>query len=169
MGDPVLRTPLPQPAHKFPTARAGTSAVAVKVKVSARHFHEQRAWVNGSCGRICYSFVQTYCHRNTERANFRDDLAATSSHAISSPPNEHHSVAARNMNPADLTLPTISPTLTSKNLPTPQSSAQKNGKTPVPRVDLEPIYTQLKLALGDGWADYKAAVNMFVLGMRYSR
>lgn len=69
------------------------------------------------------------------------------------------------MNPADLTLPTLSPTLTAKTLPTPQSSAQKNGKTPVPRVDLEPIYTQLKAALGDGWAEYKVAVNAFVLGM----
>ncbi|KAK5124434.1 hypothetical protein LTR85_001651 [Meristemomyces frigidus] len=69
------------------------------------------------------------------------------------------------MNPADLTLPTLSPTLTAKTLPTPQSSAQKNGgKVPVPRVDLEPIYTQLKGALGDGWTDYKAAVNAFVLG-----
>jgi transcriptional coactivator HFI1/ADA1 len=69
------------------------------------------------------------------------------------------------MNPADLTL-NISPTLTSKTLPTPQSSAQKlGGRAPVPRVDVEPIYTQLKSALGpDGWATYKAAVNAFVLG-----
>lgn len=71
------------------------------------------------------------------------------------------------MNPADLTLPTISPSLTAKTLPTPQSSTQKNGKAPVPRVDLEPIYTQLKAALGDGWAEYKAAVNAFVLGMLF--
>lgn len=68
------------------------------------------------------------------------------------------------MNPADLTLPTRSPTLATKNLPTPQSSAQKNGKTPVPRVDSEPIYTQLKAALGDGWAGYKAAVSAFICG-----
>ena len=69
------------------------------------------------------------------------------------------------MNPADLTLPTLSPTLASKNLPTPQSSAHKNGKTPVPRVNLEPIYTQLKAALGEHWAEYKTAVNAFILGM----
>ncbi|RMY75525.1 hypothetical protein D0863_02542 [Hortaea werneckii] len=72
------------------------------------------------------------------------------------------------MNPADLTLPTLSPTLTSKNLPTPQSSAQRNGsigKAPIPRVDLEPIYTHLKSALGgEQWAEYKAAINAFVLG-----
>ncbi|KAK3643162.1 hypothetical protein LTR56_005002 [Elasticomyces elasticus] len=64
------------------------------------------------------------------------------------------------MNPADLTLPTISPTLATKTLAAPQLNAQKS----VSRVDLEPIYTQLKAALGDGWADYKAAVNSFVFG-----
>lgn len=68
------------------------------------------------------------------------------------------------MNPADLTL-SISPTLTSKQIPAPLLITQKNGKIPVPRVDLEPIYTQLKSALGDQWSDYKAAVNSFVCGM----
>lgn len=66
------------------------------------------------------------------------------------------------MNPADLTLNT-SPTLISR--PTPGSlSITKNGKTPVPRVDLEPVYVQLKGALGEQWVDYKTAVNAFVLG-----
>lgn len=69
------------------------------------------------------------------------------------------------MNPADLTLPTLSPTLANKAAPSPLTLTLKNGKAPVPRVDLEPIYTQLKAALGDQWADYKAAVNAFVLGM----
>ncbi|KAK3707067.1 hypothetical protein LTR37_012399 [Vermiconidia calcicola] len=64
------------------------------------------------------------------------------------------------MNPADLTLNTSS-TITSKPIPAPLSLTQK---TAVPRVDIEPIYTQLKGALGDQWADYKAAVNAFVLG-----
>ncbi|KAK3114062.1 hypothetical protein LTR53_007993 [Teratosphaeriaceae sp. CCFEE 6253] len=68
------------------------------------------------------------------------------------------------MNPADLTLPTLSPTLATKILPTPQSSAQKDGKVHVPRVDLEPIYTQLKAGLGEHWAAYKTAVNAFVMG-----
>ena len=71
------------------------------------------------------------------------------------------------MNPADLTLNT-SPSITSKPLPAPLSISLKNGKAPVPRVDLEPIYTQLKSALGDQWADYKTAVNAFILGM-YAR
>jgi transcriptional coactivator HFI1/ADA1 len=69
------------------------------------------------------------------------------------------------MNPADLSI-TISPTLTTKALATPSTALNKNGKIPIPRVDLEPIYVQLKAALGDQWADYKAAVNAFTLGMR---
>ena len=68
------------------------------------------------------------------------------------------------MNPADLTL-AISPTLSSKT-PLPLTPiTQKNGRIPVPRVDLEPIYTQLKASLGDQWNDYKAATNAFILGM----
>ena len=67
------------------------------------------------------------------------------------------------MNPADLTL-NLSTSL-SKPLPAPLSATQRHGKTPVPRVDLEPVYTQLKGALGDQWVEYKAAVNAFVLGM----
>lgn len=68
------------------------------------------------------------------------------------------------MNPAEFTLQAVSPTFTSKTLPTPQSAAQKNGKVGLERVQLEPIYTQLKAALGDQWVEYKAAVNEFVLG-----
>lgn len=60
------------------------------------------------------------------------------------------------MNPADLTL--------SKPTPAPLSIAPKTGKAPVPRVDLEPIYIQLKGALGEQWAEYKTAINAFVLG-----
>nr|POE47905.1 hypothetical protein CFP56_01233 [Quercus suber] len=75
------------------------------------------------------------------------------------------------MNPADLTLSAASPTLANKALSTPQSAggsagaaALKNGKILVPRVDCEAIYTQLKAALGQQWAEYKLALNAFVLG-----
>ncbi|GKZ33252.1 transcriptional coactivator hfi1/ADA1 [Aspergillus brasiliensis] len=34
----------------------------------------------------------------------------------------------------------------------------------VPRLDLEPIYTELKAAIGDNWADYKEATSLFLLG-----
>jgi transcriptional coactivator HFI1/ADA1 len=77
------------------------------------------------------------------------------------------------MNPADLTL-TISPSQTKATL---GGSAQKyggtngtlgmaggGGKMGVERVNLEGVYLQLKAALGEHWADYKAALNAYVLG-----
>ena len=68
------------------------------------------------------------------------------------------------MNPADLSINNLSPTLTNRPLPLSINAPLKNGKIPIPRVDLESTYTQLKAALGDQWADYKAAVNQFMLG-----
>lgn len=35
----------------------------------------------------------------------------------------------------------------------------------VPRLDLEPIYTELKAAIGDNWAEYKESTALFLLGM----
>lgn len=35
----------------------------------------------------------------------------------------------------------------------------------VPRLDLEPIYTELKTAIGDNWAEYKQATTQFLLGL----
>lgn len=67
------------------------------------------------------------------------------------------------MNPADLSI-AISPTLTTKTPVTPSSTLNKHGKIPIPRIDLEPIYSQLKAALGDQWTEYKAAINAFTLG-----
>ena len=32
------------------------------------------------------------------------------------------------------------------------------------RIDLEPIYTSLKSAIGDRWGDYKEAMSLFILG-----
>lgn len=36
------------------------------------------------------------------------------------------------------------------------------------RIDLEPLYTSLKAAIGDNWAKYKEAISLFVLGMLLS-
>ncbi|KAL1982542.1 hypothetical protein VTN96DRAFT_1199 [Rasamsonia emersonii] len=46
------------------------------------------------------------------------------------------------------------------------SSTQKSTKafTSVPRLDLEPIYTELKAAIGDNWAEYKQSIALFLLG-----
>lgn len=35
----------------------------------------------------------------------------------------------------------------------------------VPRLDLEPAYTDLKAAIGDKWAEYKESTALFLLGM----
>lgn len=33
------------------------------------------------------------------------------------------------------------------------------------RIDLEPLYTNLKTAIGDNWTQYKEAVSLYILGM----
>ena|SRR5215471_4014778 len=35
----------------------------------------------------------------------------------------------------------------------------------VPRLDFEPIYTELKAAVGDNWVEYKQATALFLLGV----
>lgn len=35
----------------------------------------------------------------------------------------------------------------------------------VPRLDLEPLYADLKCAITDNWAQYKEAIGLFLLGM----
>ena len=65
----------------------------------------------------------------------------------------------------------------SQPLGPPPSSLKLNGVTSlatqkatkavntVQRIDLEPLYTSLKAATGDHWADYKETIGLFVLGM----
>ncbi|KAI9688285.1 MAG: transcriptional coactivator hfi1/ADA1 [Bogoriella megaspora] len=74
------------------------------------------------------------------------------------------------MNPADLQrTDTIShygsatPSLASKGLP-PASKPSKPEEKKTPRVDVEPIYTGLKQAIGENWAKYKDAIGGFVQG-----
>lgn len=70
------------------------------------------------------------------------------------------------MNPAELTL-TISPNLT-KAIPNGVASKSlgpvSSRTAQVERVNLEPIYTQLKGALGEHWGEYQAALKQFALG-----
>ena len=35
------------------------------------------------------------------------------------------------------------------------------------RIDLEPLYTSLKSAIGDNWGKYKETISLFVLGMLF--
>ena len=65
----------------------------------------------------------------------------------------------------------------SQPLPPPPLSSKLNGAsalasqkaaktaTTAQRVDLEPLYTSLKSTIGEHWAEYKEAINQFLLGM----
>ncbi|EON67924.1 hypothetical protein W97_07421 [Coniosporium apollinis CBS 100218] len=62
---------------------------------------------------------------------------------------------------------TPTPTLPSKALPTNAAVSQKAAKpvaSSAPRIDLEPLYTALKSAIGDNWGIYKEATSLFILG-----
>lgn len=47
------------------------------------------------------------------------------------------------------------------------STTVKSSRTlpSVPRLDLEPTYTELKAAIGDNWTEYKESTTFFLLGM----
>ncbi|KAK0635876.1 transcriptional regulator of RNA polII, SAGA, subunit-domain-containing protein [Bombardia bombarda] len=75
------------------------------------------------------------------------------------------------INPAALSRPSISlttPVLANKTINVSVPSVQKTPKTSqlIPaRIDLEPIYTALKAAIGpEGWAIYKEATTQFLIG-----
>ena len=47
------------------------------------------------------------------------------------------------------------------------SASQKVTKSlnTAQRIDLEPLYTSLKSAIGDHWGEYKDGISLFVLGL----
>jgi hypothetical protein len=58
------------------------------------------------------------------------------------------------------------PVTTSKSVASTGATTQKSTKAliSVPRLDLEPIYTDLKAAIGEKWAEYKQSTALFLLG-----
>lgn len=48
----------------------------------------------------------------------------------------------------------------------PGTSSSKAQKTThaAQRIDLEPLYTNLKVAIGEHWGKYKEAISLFILG-----
>ncbi|KZF20087.1 hypothetical protein L228DRAFT_35361 [Xylona heveae TC161] len=83
--------------------------------------------------------------------------------------------------PGPLSQSGATPTLSTKSLSgtnlagSASGSSQKQGKGQMatnagtgapgaPRIELEPLYTGLKAAVGDHWADYKEAIGLFMLG-----
>lgn len=57
-------------------------------------------------------------------------------------------------------------TASSKTAAPGPATTQKSTKAliSVPRLDLEPIYTELKAAIGENWAEYKESTTLFLLG-----
>jgi transcriptional coactivator HFI1/ADA1 len=49
--------------------------------------------------------------------------------------------------------------LDSKKMQTPS-----NMRMGVPRIDVEPLFTALKAAIGEAWPEYKTTLNSFFLG-----
>lgn len=78
-----------------------------------------------------------------------------------------------NIDPAALsrsdtfTQPTLLSVGTSKPNGAPIPLSVKTTRTTVTaqRIDLEPLYTSLKTAIGDNWIQYKEAVSLYILGM----
>lgn len=73
------------------------------------------------------------------------------------------------IDPAALSRPSLTsstPILPPKSLSIVPPSAPKISKSNhvPPRIDLEPLYTALKAAVGENWATYKEAVSLFVMG-----
>ena len=79
------------------------------------------------------------------------------------------------IDPAALGRGESTPTTTQVPKPTghaaPPQVTQKSSKAliSVARLDLEPIYTELKAAIGEKWAEYKEATALFLLGMYSAR
>jgi transcriptional coactivator HFI1/ADA1 len=70
--------------------------------------------------------------------------------------------------PDAISVSTSTPILSSKSLAAPAISSKPAGKPTVtaPRIDVEPLYTALKSAIGDAdWAVYKNTISQFMLGM----
>lgn len=47
----------------------------------------------------------------------------------------------------------------------PASQKASKSANAAQRIDLEPLYTSLKAAVGELWGQYKEAVSLFLLGM----
>ena len=48
----------------------------------------------------------------------------------------------------------------------PSQKATKSANS-AQRIDLEPLYTSLKVAIGDNWGKYKEAISLFIIGKSF--
>ncbi len=67
--------------------------------------------------------------------------------------------------------PTLTPLTTTKLNGASVPSSQKTTKptNSAQRIDLEPLYTALKAAIGDSWGTYKEAVNLLAIGTSFTK
>jgi transcriptional coactivator HFI1/ADA1 len=66
--------------------------------------------------------------------------------------------------PNDIAMSTT-PTLATKNLPSPSPALRPERKITAPRIDIEPLYTAIKSAISDAdWTIYKSSISQFLLG-----
>lgn len=75
------------------------------------------------------------------------------------------------IDPAALSRPSLTnksptPVLPTKSLTatTPVQKSAKFNHVP-PRIDLEPLYTAVKSAIGENWGVYKESIGLFLMGM----
>jgi hypothetical protein len=72
------------------------------------------------------------------------------------------------IDPAALSRPVVSttPILPPKSINTLAATVTKPSKAlhVPPRIDLEPLYTALKAAIGESWGTYKESISLFVMG-----
>jgi transcriptional coactivator HFI1/ADA1 len=73
------------------------------------------------------------------------------------------------IDPAALSRPSIistTPILPPKSILSTAPSVPKISKAQhIPaRIDLEPLYTALKIAIGEHWGTYKESISLFVMG-----
>ena len=74
---------------------------------------------------------------------------------------------AGTIRPDNLSVTNTAPILSTKPLPVPALIAKPAEKRTVtaPRIDVEPLYTALKNAIGDqDWVVYKGTISQFLLG-----
>ena len=75
------------------------------------------------------------------------------------------------LNPADLTFnnPSSTSSLQTKGNATTTQATPKAKAAPnaAPRIDLEPLYTNLKAAIAEYFTEYKEALSLFLLGMSW--
>lgn len=74
----------------------------------------------------------------------------------------HSADPPQSLNPSTLTL--SKPKDAAANAAAAQKAAKAEKDKGQQRIDIEPIYAQLKANIGEKWAEYKETIGLFVIG-----